>query len=332
MSSAPVRGNLPHNLVKNHHHHHHKKHDKRHRHHRHDKKKSKDTPEEKRPKVNPIFLWAAQCDQTIVEVRCEDYDKRNRIVLTKTAHGWRSIPKISSDLPISSKIEEKENSKSIESTETDISEKIKCVSNKEKHLRKLKKKKCFELSKSRKRQCESEPEELIWKTGKRKKLVGIIRKRIRLSLDENLCNVKIKKESKKIRKHKFELNTKNITNNIQAEKFSDPDKSPNNQHLQPRVLLEQLHMSQMPSKISRTSDIINEPLLYSNINNNCESEKLIDKEISFNKNQLNDTDVDSNNEKSNLLKLNEHFLPANLFFFLFSKKKTACNLTLQTSF
>ncbi|XP_046744478.1 uncharacterized protein LOC124410276 isoform X2 [Diprion similis] len=52
-----------------------------------------DEPEEKRPKVNPIFLWASQREQRIVEVRCEDYDKRNRIKLTKTAQGWRSIPR-----------------------------------------------------------------------------------------------------------------------------------------------------------------------------------------------------------------------------------------------
>ncbi|XP_034951371.1 uncharacterized protein [Chelonus insularis] len=52
---------------------------------------------EKRPKVNPIFLWALQREQKIIEVRCEDYDKRNRIKLTKTAHGWRSIPRTSSN-------------------------------------------------------------------------------------------------------------------------------------------------------------------------------------------------------------------------------------------
>lgn len=52
-----------------------------------------DEPEEKRPKVNPIFLWASQQEQRIVEVRCEDYDKRNRIKLTKTPQGWRSIPR-----------------------------------------------------------------------------------------------------------------------------------------------------------------------------------------------------------------------------------------------
>ncbi|KAK0174911.1 hypothetical protein PV327_010621 [Microctonus hyperodae] len=52
---------------------------------------------EKRPKVNPIFLWALQREQRIIEIRCEDYDKRNRIKLTKTPHGWRSIPRTSSN-------------------------------------------------------------------------------------------------------------------------------------------------------------------------------------------------------------------------------------------
>lgn len=45
------------------------------------------------PRVNPIFVWVRQEDTRIVDVRCEDYDKRNRILLTKTAHGWRAIPR-----------------------------------------------------------------------------------------------------------------------------------------------------------------------------------------------------------------------------------------------
>ncbi|XP_075164137.1 uncharacterized protein LOC142236750 [Haematobia irritans] len=44
-------------------------------------------------KVNPIFLWAKQDNTRIIEVRCEDYDKRNRIRLTKTTNGWRAIPR-----------------------------------------------------------------------------------------------------------------------------------------------------------------------------------------------------------------------------------------------
>uniref|UniRef100_A0A336MHG8 CSON000569 protein n=1 Tax=Culicoides sonorensis TaxID=179676 RepID=A0A336MHG8_CULSO len=44
-------------------------------------------------RVNPIFLWAKQDDTTIVEVRCEDYDKRNRIRLTKTPNGWKATPR-----------------------------------------------------------------------------------------------------------------------------------------------------------------------------------------------------------------------------------------------
>ncbi|XP_037820486.1 uncharacterized protein LOC119609676 isoform X2 [Lucilia sericata] len=52
-------------------------------------------------RVNPIFLWVKQDDTRIVEVRCEDYDKRNRIRITKTSNGWRAIPR--SD-PTSSKV------------------------------------------------------------------------------------------------------------------------------------------------------------------------------------------------------------------------------------
>ena len=44
-------------------------------------------------RVNPIFLWVKQDDTRIVEVRCEDYDKRNRIRITKTSNGWRAIPR-----------------------------------------------------------------------------------------------------------------------------------------------------------------------------------------------------------------------------------------------
>ncbi|XP_013117667.1 uncharacterized protein LOC106094970 [Stomoxys calcitrans] len=44
-------------------------------------------------KVNPIFLWAKQDNTRIIEVRCEDYDKRNRIRITKTSNGWRAMPR-----------------------------------------------------------------------------------------------------------------------------------------------------------------------------------------------------------------------------------------------
>ncbi|XP_033231723.1 uncharacterized protein LOC117182720 isoform X2 [Belonocnema kinseyi] len=88
MSATPDRGFVPHR--------------QRHRHYRHERRYQEEpivqeNSEEKRPKVNPIFLWASQHDQKIVEVRCEDYDKRNRIKLTKTAQGWRSIPRTASN-------------------------------------------------------------------------------------------------------------------------------------------------------------------------------------------------------------------------------------------
>ncbi|KAF2898129.1 hypothetical protein ILUMI_08053 [Ignelater luminosus] len=61
------------------------------------------TPEEEEkcvnPRVNPIFVWVRQEDTHIVDVKCEDYDKRNRIVLTKTAQGWRAIPRTETLVP-----------------------------------------------------------------------------------------------------------------------------------------------------------------------------------------------------------------------------------------
>lgn len=63
-----------------------RKHRRKHKHHR----RSHDGHS---PRVNPIFLWVKQDDTRIVEVLCEDYDKRNRIRLTKTAQGWRAIPR-----------------------------------------------------------------------------------------------------------------------------------------------------------------------------------------------------------------------------------------------
>ncbi|EFN84055.1 hypothetical protein EAI_06842 [Harpegnathos saltator] len=106
MSGAPARGTVPRRQRRHHHHHHRQQH---HRHHqpKHTKHAREETPrddalngepEEKRPKVNPIFLWASQREQRIIEVRCEDYDKRNRIKLTKTAQGWRSIPRTTSNV------------------------------------------------------------------------------------------------------------------------------------------------------------------------------------------------------------------------------------------
>lgn len=45
------------------------------------------------PRVNPVFLWVKQEECRILSVVCEDYDRRNRITLTKTNNGWRAIPK-----------------------------------------------------------------------------------------------------------------------------------------------------------------------------------------------------------------------------------------------
>lgn len=67
-------------------------------HHRHRSNRANDVLQEAedsptaKPMVNPIFVWIKQEDTRIVQVLCEDYDQRNRIRLTKTATGWRSIP------------------------------------------------------------------------------------------------------------------------------------------------------------------------------------------------------------------------------------------------
>lgn len=53
-------------------------------------------------KINPIFLFVKREDTRIIEVRCEDYDKRNRIRLTKTASGWRATPRTDNSTTISS--------------------------------------------------------------------------------------------------------------------------------------------------------------------------------------------------------------------------------------
>lgn len=67
-----------------------------HKHHKHRHRRSKTAVEGSpppTPRVNPIFLWVKQDDTKIVEVRCEDYDKWNRIRLRKTPDGWRAIPR-----------------------------------------------------------------------------------------------------------------------------------------------------------------------------------------------------------------------------------------------
>ncbi|XP_057321219.1 probable serine/threonine-protein kinase kinX [Microplitis mediator] len=132
MSAAPTRGQSPRRQRRHRHRHRHHQHRRRHHHLRNNNNNndphddgafheqcrySSDCQEtrgddletsetskqireegETRPKVNPIFLWALQREQKIVEVRCEDYDKRNRIKLTKTPYGWRSIPRTSSSV------------------------------------------------------------------------------------------------------------------------------------------------------------------------------------------------------------------------------------------
>lgn len=66
---------------------------------KHRSRSSKHSSPERHPRVNPIFVWVRQEDTHIVDVKCEDYDKRNRILLTKTAQGWRAIPRTETLVP-----------------------------------------------------------------------------------------------------------------------------------------------------------------------------------------------------------------------------------------
>lgn len=47
------------------------------------------------PRLRPVFLWARQdaIAGTLTEVRCEDYDARNRLRLARTERGWRAVPR-----------------------------------------------------------------------------------------------------------------------------------------------------------------------------------------------------------------------------------------------
>lgn len=354
MSSAPVRGIVP-QRQRRHHHHHHHHHDKHQRRHasgqnecpvnnklpaqqqqptQNNTVNSVDSSkrvevEEKRPKVNPIFLWAAQREQRIVEVRCEDYDKRNRIKLTKTPQGWRSIPRtaltaysttesvtedegeqLQENLSTTTKNEEKENS----SRERVVVVEIKPVAaavdedtrvndasqldgkadecseeDRERHRRK-RKKHAGELSKSKRRKTDSEPEEpasseaLVstnWKMKKRRKF-DKNKKRKRLCLEEDIIGnnklddtseLKIKQESKKdvvdsvaeVKKiedidttdeTEFKMEIKkpdknSVGSSDEQKKCENLEKLQNNRCLQPRVVLEQLHLSQLPTRVHR---------------------------------------------------------------------------------
>ncbi|CAH0715825.1 unnamed protein product, partial [Brenthis ino] len=51
------------------------------------------SPSSPLPRLRPVFLWARQLEGTVQEVRCEDYDARNRIRIARTPSGWRVIPR-----------------------------------------------------------------------------------------------------------------------------------------------------------------------------------------------------------------------------------------------
>ncbi|KAJ8686433.1 hypothetical protein QAD02_022227 [Eretmocerus hayati] len=335
MSSAPVRGITPHRLKRHHNHNHNRANKQRHTLEGFqapsgqatleqqtfptsvnvEKKICSDGGEvgEKRPKVNPIFLWAAQCEQRIIEVRCEDYDKRNRIRLTKTAQGWRSIPRTAltthstagSDtedereraIPsVTSKNEGKENSsqergdieqkdvgakQSGKVNDADTLTQWTSDSDKRKVRHKHKRKKHRELWEYEKRRIDSENGNIgtslniIRKMKKRRKLFKS-KKRKRMCVKEEvsidsginvLGAVKIKEESDKLTNDKMTVNNLEIEANENGKtdgsfnetvkpaslesdrKCLDLDKYQNNLHLQPRVVLEQLHLSQLSTRV-----------------------------------------------------------------------------------
>lgn len=335
MSSAPVRGIVPQRQRRHHAHHHEKQrnqlyYDQDHVNNRKPVQQSvqstvknvecsrKEQVGEKRPKVNPIFLWAAQREQKIVEVRCEDYDKRNRIKLTKTAQGWRSIPRtaltahpsmesmekdereIQVTTSTISKNEEKENTsrgqldiKHLDADElkdSQINDAIKLgegdetqeESERHKHKRK-KRSVCF---KHERKKIDSEAEEFsieasittTWEMKGRRKLDKTKRmKKLCREKDvisnykmKNAIDVKIKEESQndidsisRVKKtvetntpekkeHKIYIHcTEKAITSDDDRKCKDLEKLEKICRLQPRVVLEQLHLSQLPTRVHR---------------------------------------------------------------------------------
>ena len=102
-----------------------------HKRHKKKKKKKKRDEDPPSPRVNPIFLWVKQDHTKIVEVLCEDYDKRNRIRLTKTPGGWVAIPRTARLCPMAEK-EESENKETpppieVEDDDTDDDDEVKLI-------------------------------------------------------------------------------------------------------------------------------------------------------------------------------------------------------------
>lgn len=58
-------------------------------------------PAPKQSRISPLFVFATCENARITNIRCEEYDKRNRIVITKTANGWRSIPRTDGSTDVS---------------------------------------------------------------------------------------------------------------------------------------------------------------------------------------------------------------------------------------
>lgn len=319
MSAAPSQGIEPH---------------RRRRHHRqHDETIHPcGNAEEARPKVNPIFLWASQCEQRIIEVRCEDYDKRNRIKLTKTAQGWRSIPRTASNsYAISAPLvgssttgaSEKENNLNKDQTlripiDSYVKYPLKNLLDSTERTtdlngvrRKRKKYHTFVQNRKRRRGLDVTSEKSSgesklsrrWKSKRRRK-VGKRRRVTRITkseedMDDEDDETEDEKKQEKImqdvdldrkRKNDKESNQSEVEKTISetvVKNCSDIEKMTKNRFLQPRVVLEQLRLSQLPKRVYRnSSDTENEDLLIKNRNNSADA----DNRVNYENEEHNDAD------------------------------------------
>ena len=410
MSSAPERG-MPHRQRRHHHHHHYDKHQRQqHFHYNQDHRGNqllfdqpdqdiikncgpfkKEENEKNRPKVNPIFLWAAQREQRIIEVRCEDYDKRNRIKLTKTAQGWRSIPRTAlTTYPIiraatceterqvtlstTIKNQGKENNSSESLVRQDIvnefdkmriNDASQLCTTDHNHNKKIrdnyKRKQYIDIleCKGRVNLGAQKPsrESIVISNWKMRKIRSITKskRRKKISMDEKtstknranfLDKMQIKRESKKeinnIEKG-IKTDKDKLTEDKHSKKYTGDNKKIGNlsddlkknvikniqrdQHFQPRVVLEQLHLSQIPSRIHRR--LLREKRLKNSIekyesNNKTSDDKIIGDNVKIsNGNEIKLVKEDNIMNKEDLQKI-LNMLGSN--HFLKNEKRTESNI------
>lgn len=224
--------------------------------------------DDKRPKVNPIFLWTSQREQEIVEVRCEDYDKWNRIKLRKTAQGWRSIPRTASNTyatPVSSEANLEEPANALmsefdaEGKDCPDMEDLRSRRNKYNDLiRSRKRKRSYKLSLER---VSSEGRlNSNWKSKRRRKMKKYRRRKRITRSEEDMADEDEDDDEtdEKMRHSENAIDAEKkgdqpLASNLCQKrfriKFSDLEKMQTNKLLQPRVVLEQLHLSQLPKRV-----------------------------------------------------------------------------------